>query len=349
MNIVQKLPPLGELGFGKYFAPWMIVSHYRDGHWTSWNLTTTEDFHISPADKVLHYAQEIFEGLKVFKLNDGSAALFRPEKNIRRMARSSEILAMPAYPEADFLDGMIALSRKCKDLVPNEPGALYLRPTMIATSTTLGVAPSQEYSFFILASPVGGYFGDTQSDKPAGVSVLVSQDHVRAVRGGLGEAKTGANYAASLRAVSEAKKQKYDNVLFLDAIDRCKLEELSGMNVFVVDGGVLKTPKLGDTILRGITRETLLHLAKLENIPTEETDIDVHELIAGLGRGTITEIFACGTGASVTAITELGWKGERLPVAGKRVGDISTRLYRRLLGIQTGRLPAPEANWLVRC
>ena len=227
MNIIEHLPPLAELGFGKYFAPQMMMARFDKGQWQPWTLCSVQDFHLNPTAKVLHYAQEIFEGLKAFKTASGKTALFRPQENIRRMTRSAEILSMPPYPEGEFLKGMKALVERCRGLVPDEPGALYLRPTMIATDSTLGVAPSTEYAFFVLASPVGGYFGATKSDKPATVSVLVTSDHVRACPGGLGAAKTGANYAASLFAVQMAKKKGFHNVLFLDAIHHRNLEELS--------------------------------------------------------------------------------------------------------------------------
>ena len=348
MNIVEHLPPLADLGFGKYFAPEMILARYEKNQWHPWKKVSVHDFHLAPTAKVLHYAQEIFEGLKVFRSASGSMALFRPEENIKRMTRSAEILAMPPYPEKEYLESMRVLSRACAHLIPEEPGALYLRPTMIATDSTLGVAPSTEYLFYILASPVGGYFGATKSDVPACVSILATKDYVRACPGGLGAAKTGANYAASLLAVSEAKKKGFQNVLFLDAIQHQNLEELSGMNIFIVDKGVLKTPKLGDTILAGITRDSLLQLAKAEGIAVQETDIGIDALMTGLKSGQITEVFACGTGASVTAVTELGWKGEKHPVGDKHPGPLTTRLYRSLLDIQTQRKPGLKPDWLVQ-
>lgn len=349
MNVIERLPEGTDLGFGKYFAPQMLYAEYTDGRWSPARLTSVKDFHIAPAARVLHYAQEIFEGLKAFRQTDGSIAMFRPLENIRRMAVSSDYLAMPVYPEKDFLNGLCELVRTSKHLVPKDPGSLYLRPTMIGTDSALGVAPASNYIFFTLASPVGGYFGSVAGGGPASVSVLATSEFVRACPGGLGTAKTGANYAASLKAVAHAKKQGFNNVLFLDAIKHRYLEELSGMNVFVVEGGVLKTPKLGGTVLKGVTRDSLLKLAQGDGVRTEETDIDIEDLVAGFRAGRITEMFACGTGAAITAITELGWKGEKLAVGDKAPGRLTRSLYEKLIGIQAGRVKAPAADWLVGC
>jgi len=339
-----------DLGFGQYFCPTMLLSQNSGSSWSELRVQTTEDFSLHPAAKVLHYGQEIFEGLKAFRRADGSAALFRPRENIRRMTRSAEIMAMTPFPEAPFLDHMVKFVRELKDFVPAEPGALYLRPTMIGTSPTLGVAPSTEYLFYILASPVGGYFGDVRSDQPAMISVWVDPDRVRAVRGGLGAAKTGANYAASLRSVSEAKRRGFHNVLFLDALEHKHLEELSGMNVFVVDDGKLKTPPLGDTILAGVTRDSLLQMAKDLKIPVSEEALEIHDLIAKIEGGAPIELFACGTGASVTAIREIGWQDRRILINDGRPGEVTTKLYRELLNIQYGRPTAcPHDDWMVRC
>lgn len=357
MTVIKSLSQVRELGFGQYFCPTMAVARGNAKGWSELRFQPTENFSLHPAAKVLHYGQEIFEGLKAFRRQDGSTTLFRPRENVRRMSRSAEIMAMPSFPEAAFLDGVVGLTRELLSFVPTEPGSLYLRPTMVGVSPTLGVAPSQDYLFYILASPVGGYFGDVRSDMPATVAVWVDPVHVRAVRGGLGSAKTGANYAASLRAVNEAKKRGFHNVLFLDAIERKYLEELSGMNVFVVEDGVLRTPPLGDTILAGITRDSLLRIAAALKIPASEEAIEIHDLIAKLEKGAPIEVFACGTGASVTGIRELGWEDRRVLVGDGRPGPVTTRLYRELLNLQYGRpselsrpgqSDGPE-DWNIRC
>jgi branched-chain amino acid aminotransferase len=348
LNSIDELLPLSQLGFGKYYGKFMIEAHYKDGAWKPWTLTDLHRFDMHPGSKSLHYAQEIFEGLKAYKQKDG-IFMFRPDANIARMTRSAEYLAMPGYPEKDFMEGLKALVAKLSHLTPDLPGSLYLRPTMIGNSNSLGVAPASEYVFYVLACPVGGYFGDVSSDKPATVSIWISDKHVRAAKGGLGAAKTGANYAASLRAVAESKKLGFTNVMFLDAHERRYLEELSGMNVFIVEGGVLKTPPLGDTILAGVTRDSVIKIAKSLGITVQETPIAIDELLSGLAKGTVTEAFACGTASVITSIAELGWRGERVRVADGQAGPVATRLYQTLSGIHAGTVKPIDANWLVKC
>lgn len=347
LNSIDELLPLSQLGFGKYYGKYMIEAVHKDGQWSPWQLNDLHRLDLHPGSKTLHYSQEIFEGLKAYKQKDG-IFMFRPDANILRMSRSSECLAMPAYPEDQFMEGLQALVSNLKHLTPELPGSLYLRPTMIGNSSSLGVAPASEYLFYILACPVGGYFGDVSSDKPATISIWISDKHVRAARGGLGAAKTGANYAASLRAVAESKKLGFTNVMFLDAHDRRYLEELSGMNVFVVEKGILKTPPLGDTILAGVTRDSLIKIAKSLKMPVEETPIAIDDLLAGLANGNVTEVFACGTASVVTSIAELGWRGERLRVANGQAGPVATRLYQTLSAMHAGTAAGLEPNWLVK-
>jgi branched-chain amino acid aminotransferase len=348
LNSIDELLPLSQLGFGKYYGKYMIEATYKDGQWQPWALTDLHKFEMHPGSKTLHYAQEIFEGLKAYK-QAGGIAMFRPDANIKRMSRSAEYLAMPPYPEAEFMEGLKALVNKLSHLTPELPGSLYLRPTMIGNSISLGVAPASEYLFYILACPVGGYFGDVSSDKPSTISIWISDKHVRAAHGGLGAAKTGANYAASLRAVAESKKLGFTNVMFLDAVERRFLEELSGMNVFVVDRGVLKTPPLGDTILAGVTRDSLIKIAKHLKIEVQETPIAVDEMLKGIASGGVTEVFACGTASVITSIAELGWRGERIRVANGQAGPVATKLYQSLCGMHAGTTAPISPEWLVKC
>jgi branched-chain amino acid aminotransferase len=196
---------------------------------------------------------------------------------------------------------------------------------------------------------VGGYFGDVTSDKPACISILSSETYVRAVRGGLGVAKTGANYAASLRPVAEAKKAGFNNVMFLDAIERRYLEELSGMNVFVVEKGVLKTPPLGDTILAGVTRDSLIKIGRKLGYDVQESPVEVNDMMKGILAGSVSEVFACGTASVVTSINQLGWKGERVRVGNGEAGPVATKLYQTLSGIHSGAIAPLESDWLVKC
>ncbi len=345
MTILEKLKPVSELGFGQYFCPQYYRVFYRNGQWEKGEILPYRGLDLDPGAKVLHYGQEIFEGLKAYKSALGKNLLFRPDANWERLNRSAQILSMPDLPRDIFMESVQSLTRACRDFVPESPGTLYLRPTLIGISPTLGVAPSKDYLYFVIASPVGGYFGSTgDSGKPAAVSLWVTHEHVRAVRGGLGAAKAGANYAASLRAVGEAKKRGFANVLFLDALERKYLEELSGMNIFIVEKGVLKTPLLGDTILAGITRDSILKIAQAEQIPLQECQISIEQLLRGIKNGDVTEVFACGTGAAITAITEIGWHDEKYSVANKEVGPLSCRLYQKLSNIQFGKEKAPLSS-----
>ena len=348
LKTIDELIPTSELGFGNYYGKLMLEAHYKDGEWKPWTISNVHSLELHPGAKALHYAQEIFEGLKAYNQKDG-IHMFRPEANIKRMSVSAEYLAMPPYPEDQFLEGLKTIVSKTKHLVPDLPGSLYLRPTMIGKSSNLGVAPAKEYIFYVLTSPVGGYFGDVDSDKPACISIWASDKHVRAVKGGLGAAKTGANYAASLRAVAEAKKQGFDNVMFLDAIERKNLEELSGMNIFIVEDGILKTPPLGDTILAGVTRDSLIKIAKHLGYEVQETQISIDDLLPGIASKKVTEVFACGTASVVTSISKLGWKGETIPVADEQAGPVATALYKTLTGIQSGEIESIEPTWLTKC
>ncbi len=298
--------------------------------------------------KVLHYAQEIFEGLKAYKQNDGSVALFRPQANIRRMTESAKIMAMVSFPEDQHLEILKGVTAKLKHLVPNKPGSLYLRPTMIGTSDSLGVAPSDDYEFFVIASPVGGYFKEVSADKPVSIKVKITDKYVRASNGGTGAAKTGGNYAASLRAIQEAKAEGFSNVLFLDAKDHSYAEELGGMNFFIVENGVLKTPPLGDTVLAGVTRDSILRLAKGLDINAKEESISVYDLIDKIKKGSVTEAFACGTAATISNISHLGWKGETHAIGQGQAGPLGTQLFKTISDIQYGTTQAPERDWMIK-
>ena len=343
-KVIQELPPLGELGFGQYYGPLMASSEFKGGQWAPLKIQQVDNLKLHPGSKVLHYAQEIFEGLKAFRTPKG-ISLFRAKDNIRRMSRSAEIMQMAPFPESAFFETLCELIKQSDKFVPENPGALYVRPTMIGTSAALGVAPATEFLFYILLSPVGGYFGSVKSDVPAIIRCWISDCHVRAVRGGLGAAKTGANYAASLAGVVHSKKLGFDNVLFVDALERKFFEELSGMNIFVVDRGVLKTPPLGDTILAGITRDTILNIARSLGLKVQEGPIELQSTLQGIQSKSVTEAFACGTGAAITSISEFGYKNERFSL-GAEPGPISTQLYRELTAQQSGRKAPLNAEWI---
>lgn len=340
-----KLPPTERLGFGQILAPIRVQSVYKEKKWGPLEYIDDPSIPLHPGAKVLHYAQEIFEGMKVYKTKN-KLNLFRPDANINRMGVSSEIMAMPKFPEPLFMEALFEITKRCQDWIPEEPGTLYLRPTMIASTPTLGVAPSSEYLFYIICSPVSGYFGGAKSDQPAVISVLATKDYVRAVRKGLGRAKTGANYAASLRAVNEAHQKGYNNVLFLDALKQTDIEELSGMNVFVVENNVLKTPPLGDTILAGVTRDSLIELGNQLGILVKEELLPLERILEGSQSGVVTEFFACGTGAAVTGIGKIGFLGRDYVIGHGQPGPITTQLYKALTDIQFGRTQPKTSDWI---
>lgn len=347
MKILTELLPVESLGFGHYFAPLRANSHYSQGAWSKTEYLTDLNFQIGASAKVLHYAQEIFEGLKAYKQVDGKLALFRPQANIKRMSESAKIMAMPIFPEDEYLNILKEMTQRLSHLIPEKPGALYLRPASIGTSDSLGVAPSEEYDFFVIASPVGGYFKDVSAEKPVAVKIKITDKYVRAAVGGTGMAKTGGNYAASLRAIQEAKTEGFSNVLFLDAKEHTYVEELGGMNFFVVDNGILKTPPLCDTILAGVTRDSILRLAKALDLKCSEEQISVYDIVDKIKAGTITEAFACGTAATISAIGHLGWQSEVLKLGNGEAGPISTQLFKVLSDIQYGKTQAPEKDWIV--
>lgn len=347
---LKKLPPTQELGFGLHYAPLMMISEYKNGAWSPLRIEGIRNLEFHPGARCLHYAQEIFEGLKAYKNSKtGKIHLWRPEFNIRRMSQSAEKMIMPVFPENEFLTGMKKLVMESKDFVPDEPGALYLRPTQIGISTNLGVGPAKEYLFYIVASPVGGYFGGLKEGEPASIKLWVSPHMVRACPGGLGSAKTGANYAASLPALHLAKSKGYANVLFLDAILKRNIEELSGMNFFVVEDGVLKTAPLGDTILRGCTRDSILEIARSKGITAREEVLPIDRIIAGIESGKVSEAFACGTGASITSIESLDWNDKIYNLGTSGPGKITRALYQQLLGEQFGKSTPTHSEWVVGC
>jgi branched-chain amino acid aminotransferase len=298
---------------------------------------------MDPASAVLHYAQEIFEGLKAYKHPDGSVWAFRPEANAARMQRSARRLALPELPVEDFVNAVAELVAVDVDWVPSgHEQSLYLRPFMFASEAFLGVRPANEVRFIVIASPVGAYFAG--GIKP--VSIWLSENYTRAAAGGMGAAKTGGNYAASLAAQLEAGEHGCDQVVFLDAVERRWVEELGGMNVYLVyRDGRLVTPELTGTILEGVTRDSILALAQEQGLSVEERRIGIDEWRDGVASGDISEVFACGTAAVVTPVGRLVWDGGEAvtPVAGDangtgdQIGPVAGRIRSALLDVQYGR------------
>jgi len=332
-----------QLGFGKLFTDRMLVLEYTAG--TGWHDARVQPygpFTLDPACAVLHYAQEIFEGLKAFRRSDGRIALFRAMDNVRRFNRSAERMCMPPVDEPFFLDAIRALVRLEADWVPRNPGtSLYIRPTMIATDPYLGVKPSDSYLCYVILSPVGAYYKGGFSP----VKIWISDEYVRAALGGTGEAKTGGNYAASLKASMEAAARGFDQVLWLDAEERNYVEEVGSMNMcFVIDGKVITSPLRG-TILDGVTRRSILTLVRDLGMEVEERALAVDEIFAAIDAGRMTEAFGTGTAAVVSPVGQFTFRDRTVTLGSGQVGELTLRLYETLTGIQYGHLPDPH-GWV---
>ena len=339
----QRAVLLADPGFGKLFTDHMVTIRYTEGQgWHSHAIGPREPFQLDPACAVLHYAQEIFEGMKAYRLEDGSIAMFRPEENARRFAESAERMAMPVLPEDIFLEACEALVKIDADWIPAGEGSLYLRPFLFASETFLGVRPANEYIFCVIASPAGAYF---KGGKKA-VTLWVSEHFTRAARGGTGAAKCGGNYAASLVAQKEAIKHGCDQVVFLDAAENKWVEELGGMNVFfVMDDGSIITPPLSGTILPGITRNSIISLARAKGHEVREELYSFAQWRADAASGKLREAFACGTAAVVTAIGTVKSIDGDFTVGNGDGGIVTETLRAELTGIQRGTVADP-ANWV---
>lgn len=331
---------LRDPGFGRVFTDHMVTVRWTEGQgWHDPQVRAREAFSIDPASAVLHYAQEIFEGLKAYRTRDG-VTLFRPERNAKRFQDSAERLAMPALPETLFLGAVEEIVRIDRDWIPGGDGSLYLRPFMFANEVFLGVKPASEYLFVVIASPVGSYF---KGGKKA-VTVWLSDTYTRAAPGGTGAAKCGGNYAASLVAQAEAVRMGCDQVVFLDAAERKWVEELGGMNVFFVfDDGSLLTPPLGGTILPGVTRNSILTLARAEGRAVMEERYSIDAWRADAASGRLRECFACGTAAVVSPIGKI--KSSQGDFVISDGGPVTEGLKARLVGIQRGEI-ADDYGWV---
>jgi branched-chain amino acid aminotransferase len=338
-----KLADESALGFGKLFTDRMFVMEYAVGKgWHSARIQPYGPFSLDPACAVLHYAQEIFEGLKAFRRPDGRIALFRPMDNVRRFNRSAHRMSMPEVDEAFFLQAIKELVRLEADWVPKSEGtSLYVRPTMIAIDPYLGVRPSETYLCYVILSPVGAYY----KGGLAPVKIWISDEYVRVAPGGTGEAKTGGNYAASLRASMEAAQRGYDQVLWLDAVQRRYVEEVGSMNIcFVYDGKVITSPLKG-TILDGITRRSVLALVREMGLEVEERALSVDEILDGVESGRLEEAFGTGTAAVVSPVGQFTYRDRTVKLGGGTAGKLTLKLYDTLTGIQYGRLPDPH-GWV---
>lgn len=327
-----------DLGFGRYFADRMFQMKFAEGRgWHDAEIVPYQPLQMDPAAMVLHYGQEIFEGQKAYRWEDGRIAMFRPDANAARMNRSAERLCMPTMPAEDLVQATMALVGQLADWIPPAPSTLYIRPTMIASEAALGVRPAKEYLYYIICSPVGPYF-------PKGfapVRVKAEPAYVRAVEGGTGDAKCGGNYATSLLAQNIAKSEGFDAVLWLDAKEHRFVEEIGAMNIlFVVDGKLVTSPLHG-SILPGITRDSILRLAADEGMKVHERPLSIQELTQGIERGVVTEAFGAGTAAVVTPVGIVGWGGKDYAISDNQVGPITKHFYNILTGYQYGKTKDP--------
>lgn len=343
---IERAEKLAKPGFGKYYTDHMVVAEWsEESGWSEAELKPYAPISLDPATMVFHYGQEIFEGLKAYRQPDGGVALFRPEANAARFARSAKRLALPELPIELFIESIDVLVKEDAGWVPSKIGeSLYLRPFMFATEVGLGVRPTNRALYMLIATPAAAYFNHESA-----VTVWISTDYVRAVRGGTGEAKCGGNYAASLVAQKVAAEQGCDQVVWIDAIERKWVEEMGGMNLYFVKGSganaTVLTPKLTGTLLAGITRDSILSVASDLGYKVEETMISVDDWRDGVKSGEITEIFACGTAAVVSPVgvakSDMGtWvTGDGNP------GPITMQIRNTLLGIQHGTV-ADTHHWL---
>lgn len=334
-NPKQK-PDKNNLGFGQYFTDHMFIMDYTEGKgWHDARIVPYAPLELDPSCMVLHYGQAIFEGLKAYKTKNGEILLFRPEKNMERVNSSNERLVIPSI-DVDF--GVKAIKELVKvdaDWIPDAPGtSLYIRPFIIATDPYLGVRPSDTYKFIIILSPVGAYYKEGINP----VKIYVESNYVRAVRGGLGYAKTVANYASSLKAQVEAKHIGYTQVLWLDGVEKKYIEEVGTMNVFFKIDGEVVTPSLEGTILPGITRMSTIELLRKAGIPVTERRISIQELYDAHAAGKLDEAFGTGTAAVISPIGEFNWNGNSITVNNGKIGPVAAKVYDTITGIQSGDL-----------
>ena len=328
-------PDDSKLGFGSIFTDHMFNMDY--GPEKGWHNPRVEPYgpiSMNPASMVLHYGQAVFEGLKAYRTESGKTQLFRPRDNFKRMNRSCQILCIPEFDENVALQGLKQLLILEKDWVPKAAEtSLYIRPTIFAADPFLGVRASNTYRFFIILSPVGAYYAEGFNP----VKILVTEEHVRAVPGGMGEAKTPGNYAASLLAGTKAHNEGFTQVLWLDGVERRYVEEVGSMNIFFVIDHELVTPMLNGSILPGITRDTVLQLGRTWNLKVSERRISIDEVIEAHQSGTLQEVFGSGTAAVISPVGEIKYKNRQITVADGRVGPLARRFFKAITDIQYGR------------
>ncbi|MCL1849534.1 MAG: branched-chain amino acid aminotransferase [Clostridiales bacterium] len=332
-------PDWNNLGFGEYFSDHMLLVDYDPAQaWHNARIVPYGPLSMDPSAGVLHYAIEVFEGMKAYTCPDGKVRMFRPHANGSRINRSAARLCMPPIPENDFVESIGELIKIDRDWIPKEDNtSLYIRPFMYSDQSNVGVRIPETFRFVVILSPVGAYYKEGLNP----VSIYVEDEYVRAAKGGTGFTKCGGNYAASLIAQKKAKELGFSQVLWLDGAERKYIEEVGAMNVMFKIKGEIVTPELGDSILPGITRDSVLQLVKSWGMTAVERRISIDELHEAARNGDLEEAFGTGTAAVICPIGMFSIRGEKLQVSDGNIGPVTQRLYDTLTGIQWGKIPDP--------
>ncbi len=328
-----------NIGFGELMAPVMYRVDYAEGNWGDGELLAYKPIMIEPAAKVFHYAQVLFEGLKAYKVNTGKPRIFRPDMNWQRLLRSAQRMLMPELPRELFMEGLFAVAASCEPIIPGKPGqSLYLRPFMMGTQAALGLKSSNTFSYYVIACPAEAIALGT-------LRVLIERENTRGARGGTGDVKVSGNYGAALYSTVKAAEKGFDQPLWLDAVEHRYIEELSVMNFFAIIDGEIVTPALNGTILPGVTRDSVIALAKKDGHIVHESKLDIDELLVSISNGRCTELFVCGTAAIIAPISALGDTGNNVYELSIPEDSVALQLRRKLLDIQEGRV-RDEFKWL---
>jgi len=330
-----------NIQFGKLYADHMLVAHYENGEWKQPEIVPFDNLSLSPATTFFHYGQAIFEGVKAYKDADGNPIVFRPYDNWKRMNRSAVRMAMPEVPEELFVEGIKALVDLDRDWIPSAEGtSLYIRPFMIATDEFIGVKPAEKFTFLIITSPAGPYYA-----KP--VSIYVQDEYVRAFPGGIGFTKAAGNYGASMYPTMKIREMGYDQILWTDGFEHKYVQEIGTMNVFFVIGDTVVTPALGETILEGVSRDSVITLLREKGINVEERPLSIDEIVAAYKEGKLREAFGTGTAASIAPISELTYKENFIKLPDMSQWDVTNWLKSELNAIRYGR-KEDNHGWICR-
>jgi branched-chain amino acid aminotransferase len=343
-SVKKTKPRDSDLTFGTVFTDHMFVMDFQEEKgWYDPRIEPYGPIALDPAAAVLHYAQAVFDGLKAFRGRDGRVRLFRPQKHVERLVQSSQRLCIPPLDPELALKSLVTLVGMEKDWVPSTVGtSLYVRPTIIASEPFLGVRPAKSYIYYVILSPVGAYYPEGINP----VKILVVDKYVRAVEGGVGGAKTGVNYAASLYAAEEAKHSGFTQVLWLDGRERKYIDEVGTMNIMLKLGDEVVTPPLSGTILAGVTRDSALTLMREWGLRVSERPVTIDEVASAARKGTLQEVWGTGTAAVISPVGELAYQGERIVVNEGKIGKLTQRLYDAIVGIQYGTAPDTR-GWTV--